>query len=540
MNRRHLVRITALLLACTAAAGCGRSADSPSTAPKAGDLKPTTTAATKDAGAITWAVYRDVQTIDPLYAFDYPDNTALTLLCESLLRAQPDGTIGDGLAKLSRTDPTTMVLDIDPNATFWDGSAVTAEDVVYSLERQRDPKLGGFYGASLSRVDTIEATGAGQVTLKLKRADYWLDGELASLPGIIVQKKYAEAKGADYGTPSGGVMCTGAYQLDSWSPASGVVAVPSRHYWGGEKPKVKQITLKGITDDAALTSSLISGEVGGTYGLAMATLPALEKSDRVTVTQGPGYATAALVVSNLHGALGDVRVRKALSLALDRKSIVDSVFHGSATPVKWFANPGTFASAHDTYQAAYDQSPALEKDLAEAKRLIGEAGAAGKTITIGMSSAIADIAYEAGAFKTAGEALGLKVKFKAVSPDAFINFFIDAKARQGVDAFPTVTYGDYADPASLFGTIVLPDGTQNYSGFSDAEITRLLEDSRSTEDPEKRAKLVIEAQQRAMDLLPWIPTAQPNTVLVMNKDLTGAVSSFGYMFAPWAEHLGAR
>lgn len=539
MNRRNLTRITALLLTCTAAVGCGRSADSSEKAPSADELKPTTTAATKDSGPITWAVYRDVQTIDPLYAFDYPDNTALTLLCESLLRAQPDGTIGEGIASLSRTDSTTMVFDIDPAATFWDGSPVTAEDVVYSLERHRNPELGGFYGASFSRVDTIEATGDRQVTVTLKQADYWLDGELASLPGIIVQKKYAEAKGADYGTPSGGVMCTGAYELDSWSPATGVVAVPS-DYWGGEKARVERITLKGVTDDAALTSSLISGEVGGTYGLAMSTLPALQDSDEVTVTQGPGYATSALVVSDLEGPLGDVRVRQALSLALDRDSIVDNVFHGSATPAKWFANPGTFASAHDTYQAAYDETPALEQDIEAAKKLIAEAGAEGKTITIGMSSAIAAIAYEAGAFKTAGEKIGLKVEFKAVSPDAFINFFIDPKAREDVDAFPTSTYGDYADPAALFGTIVLPDGTQNYSGFADAEITRLLEDSRSTEDPEERAKLVIEAQQRAMELLPWIPTAQPNSVLVTDKDLTGAVASFGYMFAPWAEHLGAR
>ena len=113
MNRRHLTRITALLVTCTVAAGCGRSADSPETSRTAGDLRSTTTAATKDADPITWAVYRDVQTIDPLYVFDYPDNTALTLFCESLLRTQPDGTITDGLASLSRTDPTTLVLDLD-------------------------------------------------------------------------------------------------------------------------------------------------------------------------------------------------------------------------------------------------------------------------------------------------------------------------------------------------------------------------------------------------------------------------------------------
>jgi peptide/nickel transport system substrate-binding protein len=132
------------------------------------------------------------------------------------------------------------------------------------------------------------------------------------------------------------------------------------------------------------------------------------------------------------------------------------------------------------------------------------------------------------------------VKFQSVSPDAFINYFIDAGARKDVDAFPTVTYGDYADPAALSATVVLPTGAQNYSGFDDPQITQLMQDARSTEDPEARAKLVIEAQQRTMELLPWIPTAQPNAVLVTSKNLTGAISSFAYMSAPWAEHLGAR
>ena len=539
MTRSRLARLAAIAACCAAVAGCGRSPDAPAVA--TGDLQPTTAAATTSTGAITWAVYRDVQTIDPLFVFDYPDNTALTLMCESLLRTAPDGTIGDGLAKLSRTDPTTLVLDIDPRATFWDGSPVTADDVAFSLDRQRDPKLGGFYAATFSRVTSISATGERQVTIKLSKPDYWLDGELASLPGIVVEKKYAEAKGQAYGTPSGGVMCTGAYKFSSWSPANGVVAVPNDSYWRGDvTTHAAKITIKGVPDEAALTASLVSGEIGGSYPPAISTLPVLRSSKTLTVTEGPGYATAALVISNLHGTLGDVRVRQALSLALDRPSIIKNIYHGAAVDARWLANPGTFASARSTYEAAYAKAPVPQQDLAEAKKLIAEAGAAGKTITIGMSAAIPDIAYEAGAFQAAGKAIGLDVKFQSVSPDAFINYFIDAGARKDVDAFPTVTYGDYADPAALSSTVVLPDGAQNYSGFDDPQITRLMEQARGTADPVARANLVIAAQERTMKLLPWIPTAQPSSVLVTNKDITGAVSSFAYMSAPWADHLGAR
>ena len=72
---------------------------------------------------------------------------------------------------------------------------------------------------------TISATGSNKVTITLKEPDYWLEGELASMPGVVIEKKFAEAQGKKYGTPGGGVMCTGAYKFKSFSPGVGVTAV---------------------------------------------------------------------------------------------------------------------------------------------------------------------------------------------------------------------------------------------------------------------------------------------------------------------------
>src|SRR6266568_2517638 len=80
-------------------------------------------------------------------------------------------------------------------------------DVVFSLDRNRDTALGGFYGLVFSRVSSIAATGSDQVTITLKEPDYWLQGELASMPGMIIEKAFAEKEGKKYGTPSGGIMC---------------------------------------------------------------------------------------------------------------------------------------------------------------------------------------------------------------------------------------------------------------------------------------------------------------------------------------------
>ena len=145
-------------------------------------------------------------------------------------------------------------------------------------------------------------------------------------------------------------------------------------------------------------------------------------------------------------------------MALDRQAIISDVYDGAALMPRWLANPGTFGYGKSAFNAAYDSSPVLSQDLAAAKKLAKDAGATGQTITIGTSSEIASISAETGAYQQAAEAIGMKVVLKSVSAADFINFFTSAQARQGVDGFLTVNYGDYADPAALLATVALPGG----------------------------------------------------------------------------------
>ena len=540
-RRMALVAVAAL---CMAVPACGRSVSSTqgqgsgTVSPTKG-LVATTPAGTKPVQSVVWAVYRDVNSLDPIFAFDYPENTADSLMCESLLLQAPGGALKPGVATVSTPSPTTMVFTLRPGVKFWDGHPVTPADVVYSLDRNTDPKLGGFYGPVFSRVSSIAATGSDQVTITLKQPDYWLEGELASMPGIIIEKSFAQQQGKNYGTPAGRIMCTGAYMFKSWNPGVGVVAVANPHYWNSSAaPLVHQITIKGAPDVSAFTSAMLTNGIQGSYSFALPTLDQLEGSSSVKVYQGPGWSTDAFIISSFKGALGDVRVRRALSMALNRQGIINSVYRGAALMPRWLSNPGTFGYGTSVFATAYDSSPLLSQNIAAAKKLVQQAGVAGQTITIGTSSQLANIAAVTGAYQAAGQAIGLKVALKSVSAQNFINFFTDPKARAGIDGFPTVNYGDYADPAALLSTVVLPDGSQNYDNFNDPKITSALEQARSTADPAKRAALVAQAEKLTVQQMPWIPNAQPTSLLVLNKSLTGAVSSFAYMFAPWANQLG--
>jgi peptide/nickel transport system substrate-binding protein len=542
-SRRRMGTVVAVAAAVAlVASACGRSAGGNAASGNISATKglvATTPAGTKPVSSITWAVYRDVNSLDPIYAFDYPENTAISLMCESLLRQAPDGSLQPGLATIANPSPTKMIFTLRPGVKFWDGHPVTSADVVYSLDRNTNTALAGFYGLVFNRVQSIQATSPTQVTITLKQPDYWLEGELSSMAGIVIEKSYAQQQGKNYGTPAGGIMCTGAYEFKSFKPGVGVTAVANPHYWNpAVKPMVQQILLKGEPDVTSFTSAMLTGGTQGAYEMGLNTLDQLKNSKNVGVYKGPGWATDAFIVSSFKGVLGDVRVRRALSLALNRQGIIDSVYRGAALLPKWESNPGTFGYGKAVFNAAYASAPVMTQNLAEAKKLVQQAGATGKTFTIGTSSQLANIAAVTGAYQAAAQAIGLKTVLKSVSAQNYINFFTDASARQGIDGFLTLNYGDYADPAALLSTFDLPGGSQNYTNFNDPELTALLEQARSTANPNQRAALMVTAEKINNQLLPWIPNVQPTNLLLLSKNLTGAVASFAYMFAPWANSLG--
>ncbi|MFN8155896.1 MAG: ABC transporter substrate-binding protein [Candidatus Nanopelagicales bacterium] len=245
-----------------------------------------------------------------------------------------------------------------------------------------------------------------------------------------------------------------------------------------------------------------------------------------------------MVISATKGPLADPKVRQAVSLALDRKGIINTVFKGAANIPHALQASGTWGSAVDTFKAGYDALPAMDQDLSKAQELAKSLNIAGQTVTIGTSSGIPALNSEALAFKAACEAIGLKVELQNVSPSNYINYFIDPKAWGSVDAFATSNYGDYADPSALYKSMAVKGGSQNFSGWTNPEVTAALEAARGEKDDVKRAEDVIKAQKIITDELVWFPMVAANNVLIMNKKVTGAPATFVYMFGPWAAYLG--
>jgi peptide/nickel transport system substrate-binding protein len=508
----------------------------------AATLAPTTTPPTRDVDRpVVWATYRMVQTLDPVQAFDYPENTVETALCDSLLRQQPDGSIVSGLATATYPTPTRLILNLRSGPRFWDGHPVTAADVVYSLRRAASTIDGSFYPQVFDRVRSIRAVNATTVEIDLKQPDYWLTGELSQMAGIVYEKAYAEREGKRFGTPQGLTMCSGPYEVKKWVPGTSLTAVANPHYWDSSlRPMVHEIVFKGIGDDATLTSGFETGAVDGGYVQGLSTIEQLKHDRRLAVSAGPSIGVDALVVSSLKGALGDVRVRRALSMAIDRPAYIAAVYHGYAQLPRTLENPGAWGYGRAVFEADWNRLPVPKVDLARARALVRAAHADGKTITIGTSEQVTALGTAANLVRQAADQIGLKARIHSVSAANFIDFFTDASARKGIDLFPTQNYGDYADPAAYYNTVVMPGGSQNFDGFSDPAITQAMNRARSTADPDLRAAYVARAGDGIASQLPWIPMAAPDTTVVTSRGLTGEPASFTYMGGPWANLMGGR
>lgn len=540
---RSITAVAATLsLALTVAACSSDSQKKSGESPVASSLVTTTKAGTKPVDHITWALYRDPVSIDPITAGDYPELTVTSLMCESLFKQEPDGKVVPGLATgITYPTPTTAEIKLRDDVTFADGSPMTAADVVFSIQRNIDPKLGGYWIPVLNRIKSVREKDASTVEVELNEPDYWLESALSFMAGVVVQKAYVESKGKDYGTSKGGEMCTGPYKLNEWRTGDVLSVVTNDHYWGGgAAPLVHQIDFKGIPDEATLTSALQTGEVDGSYlELPLSTLDQVISGGTVNIYRGQSYTIDAFIVADTtRGLLQDKRVRQALSLAFDRDSYTTALYKGTAQPARAIGSPGTWGYERDVFTKAWDALPEPKVDIEAAKKLIAEAGAQGKTLTLGMSNEINKLATEASAMKAAAEKIGLKVKLYSLSADAYSGFFLDPKVRAKVDGFFTTNFPTWADPGRLYAAFGVPGAEQDYGKYDNPEVADMLQRARSEADPKKRADMVVQAQTILADDLPWIPIVAPDTVLALNKRLSGATVTSQHYFAPWATDLG--
>ncbi|MFG3547794.1 ABC transporter substrate-binding protein [Streptomyces sp. NPDC047725] len=536
-------RTTALAVAAATLALAGCSGGGTSGTKGTGSTDTLTTFTPTGSGSvdsITWNVFQgEPQTVDPFQSADYTPNMINSNMCETLLAQTPDFQIKPNLAtSYANPDPTTWVYELRTDATFWDGSPMTADDVVWSMQHNMTDK-SSFYGYLYANVASITKTGAAEVTVRLKQPDYLFNDELASFAGVVVKKEFYEQHGKKAGTPGVGVMCTGPYRFDKWTRGQSIRVSRYDGYWNKSLPRrVKNIDFTFLTDDSAITSGLLSGQIDGTYGPPMAGLTQLRASSAGRLYSGAAPLAVTLVVANPKGAMGSADVRKALQTAIDWKGIGKQVFAGRGTPASLQTVPAVYGFAEDelTSYAGSVRTDGSAK-IEEAKKLLAKVPDDVKSQQISLVVPQQAETQQLGlAIKAAADRIGLTFKLNVVPATGYSNYLYDPATRGDTDLLYTQFWPNIPNPLDWLGLTAVTGGTFNQSGYNG--IDGLYAEAIGTKDDSARSELVVQMERKLHDEMnPMFPGIQLTNDVWLGNKITGAPAAFDYVYYPWAAYL---
>jgi peptide/nickel transport system substrate-binding protein len=538
---RPLAVVTALAASALALSACA-PADSTADTPVEWEITDQTEAPSGDIDSFSWAMYAEPYSLDYAYAFDYADNQVLANVCESLMRLNPDYSLSPGLAEsVENPIPTAWVYTIRDGVSFHDGTPLTAADVVASMNRHLDPAVGSFWYSVYQNVASIEQTGDREVTVTTSVPDVQFPLAMGSSAGVIESAATLADVGTDYGNSTGGVNCTGPFELAEWKPGESITLTRFDDYWDPHlTARAGEVELLIMTDPNSRVNALKSGEVDGTWMVPAAAVPQLQDSSAGDVLFGLTTAVSDLVISDLEGPLGDLRVRKALLMALDREGIVDAAVEGVGEVTDVLTTESVWGAANAATRAvAFDDIESYPHDLDAAKALIADAGAAGEEIVIATAPISPELTILAQAAAAAAESIGLVATIETVTPGAYTGLFSDPSAREGIDAFYTNWYLSSPDPLEMYS--VLRTGEfSNYGGWSDPEFDEIVTSALGMADAEERSVATARAQQIANEQLPWLPIYTAPMSAFIGKRITGVAPSIAFLYFPWAATIGAR
>ncbi|MFT4232184.1 MAG: ABC transporter substrate-binding protein, partial [Leucobacter sp.] len=539
------VLVGSLAVSALALAGCSGAADEPSE-PVTLDVQRDQTGTPAGSGPldlVTWnLIWGEPSSLDWIYAYADSDNTTLANMCEGLMRQNEDMSLSLALAEdVQHPDDLTTVFTIRDGVTFWDGTPLTAEDVAFSLNRHLDPDAGSYWASPFyDRVESIEATGDREVTVRFSEPDALFERMLATAAGIIGSKAYVEQAGDAYGTASGGIMCTGPFAFDSWKSGSKIVLKANHDYWDPElRPMVEELDLTFVTDESTVANSLLAGDIDGAYMPPLSATEKLADTGEGDFVLGLGTDWMAIRPTEKEGPMQQLETRRALSLILDREAVAQTVFRGTAVPANTPIQPGAWGYARDTWEAAAEELPELEFDVEQAKQVVDDAGLAGTELTIAIPADSEAEQKIAEILTAGGEQIGLKLHFETLPMTSFTELYFDEKARAAYDAFIVWEYGaGVADPIVSMSEFT-PLSAYNYGNNDDPVLTQSVSDALGTLDEDKRAELLVTGQRSMVENLALIPVVNLENRLYQGERITGATASRASLYYPWAAKIGS-
>lgn len=323
----------------------------------------------------------DVNSLDPHYFNSGPNNAMASHLFEALVSVDTDGRIAPGLAlSWKAINPTTWEFKLRQGVKFHDGSEMTAEDVVFSLDRPAQIKNSpGPYTSFTKQI--IGKQIVDPYTLRLKTASAYGPLPLDMSSVFIVSRKAALQASTDDFNSGKSAIGTGPYKFASFKRGDAVELTKNDAYWG-EKSVWDKVSFRIITAGAPRMAALLSGDVDAIESIPPADLSKLKSNAKFKLEQKVSWRTlfwhldhqarVSPYITDKAGKplatnpLKDIRVRKAIAKAINRAALTERILEGLAVPASNLVAPGVFGYNDSLKVEAYDPEGA--------KKLLAEAG----------------------------------------------------------------------------------------------------------------------------------------------------------------------
>lgn len=540
MHPRILTATAVVAGAALALSGCADSSSGGGKPPSDDELVAATKPASGPVDSVDWMLSAEPATLDSDVDAGDVEDSVIANMCERLFQLQPDFSVQPQLAeKVDRPNDTTIVYTLRDDVTFHSGRPMTADDVVWSMRRHGEP--GADESDEYEGVKQVRKTGKYEVTVTLAHPDAQFDMRMAGDGGIVWDRSVIDKQGDSFGTPDSPDACSGPYRLAEWKAGSSLTLEAAPDYWDDSRPvNTKRITYSWGAA-SAVVNAVNTGETDGTYFSDSSLVGPLESNDDLTVAYGATTTSWQVFPSRGDGALGDPRIRTALSLAMNRTDIVTAAFDGRAQPWKLPVGSGTWGYAPDIFGQAYDRvdvapdSPS-DEDIDKATELVDQAGDPGPITLATNGSEIANVM--ANGVRAAASDIGLEVETKTLSDAQYSELFASADSRAQVDGIIGDWYLSKPDPLGMYDN-AMPGGVNNYVGFDDPAYAKTYQKASGEYDPTKRAHLTVQVQDIYLENMVSIPLVMTPNTLVTSDRLTGAPVSMAYLAYPWAADLGA-
>lgn len=350
---------------------------------------------------------------------------------ETLVRLQPDGSITGLLASDWEVsdDGLTYTFQLHDGVTFHNGEPLTADDVVFSINRVLEKEDHPFR-TTFAPITNVEATDESTVVITVSQVSANLLFFLTQGQGVILEESAID-------TLENSPVGTGPFSFGSWTVGDSIVINRNDAYWG-EAPPLETVTFRYINDPSALTNAMLAGDIDILAGVsAPETLSSFAEGE-FRIEEGETYGEIVLSLNGRRAPFDDVLVRQAVSHAIDRQAIVDLAYAGYGTVI------GSFASPLEPWYK--DLSGVYEYDVQKAQDLMDQSGVGEVTVQM----ILPPISYAARSGEIIASQLaeiGITVEITNVEwgvwlEDVFTNYDFDMSIVSHVEPRDLAQYGN--------------------------------------------------------------------------------------------------